>query len=336
MRTFVIVLLAAPLLSAQEPPKITVETRARLSEVIKAIEKASGCRIPIAPIVEDKEISVSIREAGFFQALDAVCRAHGNLRSFDPAVSRHGRDHTLTLTAGAPIDFPTGYSGPFKVFVTAMNGMKSRSVDGVQAWSLIHLVFMAPPSMPVDNRGAWKILEARDAEGKSVLLPEDDWPREQISIADSDFFYGNLITTTQYFRAFDLDRGLALLKGEVNASVCDFKEALIELTPGKEADVPVGKIRVDGVSEPEANSWRIALTLKPTAPEARLLQLLDSRVQVDSVNWDYLNVPRDGHSFEIEAFRAARKPSWVRLRFRTGARPVTVPFELRDVRFKKE
>jgi len=340
MRTILILLTAGSLLHAQEPPKVTLDAKGKFSEVVRTLEKAVSCPIPAQAGVEDKEVSISLRNAGFFEAIDALCRAHGNVTYFSPDKNRRAdASPPFQLLPGAHPDQPGAYSGPFKVIVPAMNRFRSRSVDGEQAWTCVHLVLLAPPSIRVDHlSGAeveWKLLDVRDAGGAG-MLPKDAGLRQQVSLAESQYLEDNVAFDSERLSDFDLDRGLSLLKGEIKLTTADSKEVRIALQPGKEADVPGGKILFEGMQEYEADSWRIALTFKPSGTERPLPKLLENRVQCESQTWEYLNLPYTGQSFEVDAFRPRRKPTWIKLRVRSEERTQTVPFELRDVRFKKD
>lgn len=216
-----VLLLAAgaALLTAQDPPRITLEKEGKLSEVVSELGRLVG-PIGIDPKAEDKAISLSVREAGYFEVLDALCRSHG-------------------------------------------------------------------------------------AADRSFVIAD-----------------------------FDSGRGLTLLRGEARLTGAVAEEVQVALDPGREADVPGGKLVVEGLQEHKPNQWRITLTLKPDDPKATLRGTLDGSVLYEhSRKWRSLGLPSSGLSFEVDAGQTPARPGWMKLRFRTGERTVVLPFEFRNVRF---
>ncbi len=334
-------LLALSLLQAAEP--VTLEKKARFSALVQELSRAAGCKLTLAPGIEDREIEVSIRGAGLYQALDALCRAHGGAGYFEPRLGGDGEDHPgIPIHPYAWVEYPSSYSGPFKVLVAHGMRRRLRAEKGERSEVQVQAALLAPPSIRIDWRGGarieWSFAEARDADGKSVLPP----PEETLIDTKVSLYSGldtglNLDETTVTLREFDLDRGLSILKGEATLTVPDTREIRIPLETGKEAVTPAGTVVVESVVPHGEDEWRILLKLRDPNRGARVETAFGTYGKVEhDWGWTYLTASPKERTIEARARMVRAKPGWIKLYAREGERTVKVPFEIKDVRFGKK
>lgn len=326
----------AALLTAQDPPKITLEKKGPLSEIVAELGRSIG-PIAIDPKAEDRVLSLSLREAGYFEVLDALCGSHGDLRYYDPGHHWLTGNRDPGLRRGKPVERPTAYQGHFKFLLTQMTRIHSRSAEGEGTWVNLEVALLGPPFATVGRESGtsvrWKLIEARDAQGRDVLEPRGN-AGEQITVRATADSEGNVADRLFSLANFDLDRGLALLRGEARLTAPEVKEVRVEVERGKEQEVPGGTVVVAGVDEYKPQQWAVALTFKPADPKASLKNMLAGTVTHEHAGaWKHLNIPSKGFTLEVRADLVPGPPQWVKLRFRTGDRVIVLPFEFRNARF---
>jgi hypothetical protein len=330
-------LLAAWLL-AQAPPeqKVVLEGKARLSKLAQDLQRLTGDEIRLEPKLEDPEIDIAARGANFFEVLDALCRAHGNAGYFE---LRSGRelppDSAVPLFRTTPRVYPSAYFGPFKATVFHFFRERVQSDRGPQARVRVSAGLFFPPHFPQSPRRnvEWKLTEARDADGKDVLLPSSDSPAgpriELSSSLDPGFPFEE---TTFTLGDFDLDRGLSLLKGEVSVLGHPGEEVRVPLEAGRRVASPRGPLALQTL-EPSGGGWRIVLSLSGTQADP---DGFHGRARIDGLEgWCPI---RSSAADELEARTGpmAAKPAWITLRAVGNERAAPATFEMRDVRFGKK
>lgn len=339
MRLLFVALLAAP--PPQEAGKVTLEKKARFSTLVGDLTRATGCSFKVQPGVEDKEVAVTVRDAGLFQALDALCRAHGGAGYFDPRGGGDGEDGPeIEIRPIAWTEHPSAYSGPFKVAATHYVRRRFRTDRGERAGVRVHLAMFAPPSIRVNWQGGahlnWAFAEARDAAGRDVKDPEGGL-EPKVSLYAGLYGGMNVDEETVLLREFDLDGGLSLLRGTVALTVPDTREIRIPLDAGSEAATPAGTLAVESCKPHGDDEWRVRLRLKDLKPGARLeTAFLDYGKVEHDTGWTYLSVFSETKTIEARAVFVPAKPGWIKLYAREGERKVEVPFEIKDVRFPKK
>ena len=342
MRLLLAALLSLP--PPQEADKITLEKKGRFSVLVAELTRATGCRFKIQPGVEDKEVAVSVRDGGLFQALDALCRAHGNAGYFDRLLGDDGEEHPeIPIHPVAWTEYPSAYRGAFKVAATHYVRQRLRTERGDRASTRVHLALLAPPSIPLDSeRGAhltWTFAEARDADGKDVLPAKDSAGPVQPMVSiyaglDSGL---NQEETSVRLHEFDLDRGLSLLKGDVSLTVPDTREIRIPLEPGREAPTPAGTLVVESVKPHGDSEWRFLLKLKDARPGATLADTIVDYGRLEhDFGWTRLEISPEEKTLEARAIFVREKPGWIKLYAREGERTIEIPFEIKGIRFPKK
>lgn len=335
MRLGLLLPLLAPLPAlAQDGPgedRITLEAKGRFSAVVERFERATGCRVPLDPAVEDREVDVAVRNAGFFEALDALCRAHGDAGYLERPFNPDRFEPALPLLPGAWRDYPASSSGDFKVSVLHFLRERVRSDRGDSARVRLHVGVFTPPHLPPTRPGQveWSLTEVRDADGKDVLPPRGErplGPRIQLSTSfdRSHRFQGTALDLSD----FDLDRGLSLLKGEASFRVFAGEEVRVPLEAGRTVESPGGTLDVRSMEPLGPGGWKIVLEGDPD----RFL----GRARVHRLDGWCVLAPGERGTIEARTPPLAAKPEWITLRARGKGLPVQVPFELKDVRFGKK
>jgi hypothetical protein len=338
--------MLALVLSLQESGTVTLEKRAPIDILLADVEKATGARFRIEHNVDKKNIDVSIRNAGFFQALDAICRAHGGV-TFS---GRHysGPDGTIVVQAGNWTEFPVAYSGPYRLLVSEMGRFTQVSSVGERAWSRVFLVLLGPPWIGVSEEAGveavWTIDEARDHQGRDVRRPAED--PDLVLRADllghpdfANYAQSNAARTTVQLQTFDIDRGLSLLKGKVTLQIADSIDAVLVPKEGERLDTDAGELSIDKVThhvkKEGNNSWRIQVSLKPKAASIPLKRLVEHRVFFGGGEWKELELPNDRFTFEAVIGPLPELPEKITFKIRARERKVGVPFEFKSLTFKK-
>jgi len=339
IRLLLVLALAAPV---QEAGPVTLEKRERFSVLAEEISRATSCVIKVLSGVQDREVQVSLREAGLFQALDAICRAHGNAGYLHPRWADPDENHReIRLRPIAWVDYPSSYSGPFRVFAAQYVRERLRTDRGSRDGVRVHLALLAPPSLPLDwqsgTKVRWSFAEVRDADGRDVLRPPGERVSPLVHLTAGVETGLNSDETSLLLKGFDLDRGLSVLRGSVGLSVPENRPIRFPLEEGREAATPAGPLVVESVKPHGERSWRILLRFRELKEGADLdkVFLEHGRIEHDSGSVR-LDVLEDQRAIEIRALFLAAKPGWVELRVREGERKIEVPFEIRDVRFPKK
>jgi len=342
MRTLALLLLFLP---AQEPGRISLDRNGTIEEAMQALSSASGASIRVTSEVDAKAFPVQVRDARFFEALDAVCRAHGQARYLD---APKGPDEgSLEIRPGAWIEYPSCYEAEYKVIVSELAGFTSATATSNERWGRVFLAVFGPPWVRVrDDEGAkaqWTLDEALDANGVDLKIPpRDPDPIQRVDMVyHSTYWKANVVSRAFRLKPFDPDRGLRSLKGSAQFFVTNSKEITLPLAEGKTVETPVGTLTVDAVREPEQTPQgtlqRVAISLKPSKGIKTLRDALDGRFRCEGKDFENrvytLTLPREGLSFEAVIRRAAAPPPAIRLIVRDGIRYVRVPFSFKDVRF---
>lgn len=333
-----------------DPPKVTYEDSGDFRMLVKELELKFGGRIRFGGKVPRKDITISVRDAGFYEALDALCRLHKEATYFGDHDWGMNREQ-LTIGAGSWVEYPAAYHGHFKVALTSMMRTLRTSPEGDAARANASLVLFAPPWIQVGwSSGTvveWAVDEARDAEGKDVRTPGDQrFDVDRIGLDFRSHYAGNLSVHSIGLRDLDLTKGLKVLAGKVKLTAAETKVERLAAKAGESVEIPQGRLVVDSVTEQEsdgdATSYRIAVTFKPKDAKAdessKLERILERRARTDGGQGEWLHVdfPWQGRTFEIQTHHRVDAPSWIELRVRISERVHEVPFRFKDVAFRGE
>src|ERR1043165_7928106 len=127
-------LVGALLASPQDPPRLTLQKsgtfRALADEISRKIEE----KLKVDADLEDKTVELHVRDAGFLEALDALCRAHGAVTYLVDDFRRGKEAEGLVLRSGTWIEYPVSYSGNLKTIVSAFTRVTSLSEKEGRTW----------------------------------------------------------------------------------------------------------------------------------------------------------------------------------------------------------
>lgn len=329
----------------KDPPKVTYEDSGEFRLLAKSLEFKFGGRIFFGRKIASKEVSVSLKDAGFYEVLDALCRAHKEATYFG-SDEPGPRTDNLTVSSGTWIEYPVSYHGHFKTALVALMKTTRSSPEGDAARVEAELVVFGPPWIPLSwasgAKAEWKIEEACDADSRDLKLSgKEEAGDERIGIRLGMQRSGNFMYDTPAFRDFDLDRGLKSLVGTVKLRTVESRPARLALEVGESADIPQGKLKVAAVKEMESRgdetSWMVTVTFTPAeaSKEMTLDRIIGRRARFDGERGQgaRVEIPWRSLSFDIEIPGTKRAPKWVELSVRTAERVFDVPFRFADVLF---
>lgn len=333
-------LLIALLAAAQDPPKITIEKTGAFADLVRELASKRGTKIELHKDIEAKDITISVRDAGYFEALDALCRAHGGA-NYTEENNRWPRPAGFTLNAKPWVEYPASHHGDFKTMIEGFVGFRTRSVDGEGAWARARVIVFGPPGVKIlgtDDNPMPVDIEAIDADGKDVRADAATQINEQTEVAVRTFRDDNTACLSLVMKPFDLSKGLRTLKGKASMTVADVADVRLNVESGQRAEISAGSLAVTTVAESRdvlGPKWRLTLKYEPKGKPVPLDRLVDFYARYDGSRHEreYLSPRIEGDLVEIEV-RAPHRPAWVELQIRSNVRTLELPFEFKDVVFK--
>ena len=333
-----------------DPPKVAVKESGDFRLLVKELELKYAGRIKFVGKIPAKDVSVSLPEAGFYEALDALCRAHGEATYFIPRVDDWTERPHVTVVPATWVEYPSCYSGHFKVAVVSMAREVRVGPEGESQRATAGLVLFAPPWMSVSwSSGAqvdWTVDEAKDAGGRDVLEPKKETTVDGHQLGIAPQGPGNYSGHEVGLLDFDMSKGLSSISGKVKAKILESKIERMEAKTGATVACPSGTLKVvsvtemknaeEGDEEEDSKGVRVVVRFEPKAGVKvdNLESILEPRVRLDTEwsDWGYLNMK--GLAFEIEMSHPTRLPKWFELKIRGSERVCEVPFKIRDVVIK--
>ena len=329
----------------KDPPKVTYEDSGDFRLLAMDLERRFRGRIRFAKGIPPKDVSIKVKDAGYFEALDALCRAHKGVRYYDLDETRPPLLDEVTIGSGDWLEFPASYHDHFKTALLSMMRVADRAPEGLSGSVLVVLVLHGPPWIPIsDERGLateWKVEKALDADGKDVLEGREERYRgERVSI--SSMTSGpNTSQAPVRLRDFDPARGLKVLSGKASVRTADVTIRRMKVEEGQTLEVGGGTLAVDSVTvdrvQPDRNKWDIEFTFKAkTGKGPSLKGALEGRARHDGGKgeWVRFNVRYGGQSFRVTTAAMEKPPAWIEFRVRGEERLIEVPFHIKDAAFK--
>ena len=330
----------------KEPPKVTYEDSGDFRLLVMDLERRFKGRVRFEKGIESKNVSISVRDAGYFEALDALCRANKEA-TYIRRVKDEPREEALRLSPLPWIELPTSYHGHFKAAVVAMVRTVRATPKGDEADVQVDVALFSPPWISLSYHSGSSVdvhvEEAIDSGGRDVRISEENMPE---LVFDDNYtlnLQGPVCELTTRLKDVDLSKGLKSLRGAFKVTAADSRVARMEAKEGSVLETPFGKLTVDGVKEfdrdGESACWRIALSFAPNEKledrADRLSQVLERRIAYDGSNWaaywGTLELPWKGTSLRVETAPMARAPQWIEFKVRGPAREFEVPFRFTDV-----
>ena len=335
MHLLLLLACAAPLVQAEDGPKITIDATASFRDHLVEIQRQSRER-NFSSEHPDGSVTLRVKNAGFYEALDALCRAHGNMSYLSDVLS----DEPLQIETKPWIEYPCVYTGPYKIVVVGLARFKMRAEEGEGDWTRVHIALFVPPSASTRRfrpAAKWSCREAIDASGASVLPPSDDDPRELAVLAEKPQLAGAACHGI-LLKDFDTAKGLRSLAGKAEVEIDTLTELSLRAEPGSTVETPQGSVIVKSVSEFEksdaGSTWRVTLEYTPK-DRTKSESPFDSDMKIDGEWADTFGVVVEpGKPFEVKTWRVVPRPKAVVLRLRTGTRTVAVPYEFKNLVWK--
>ena len=326
-------------------PRVTWEESGDFRVLVKDLEDKFAGRIPLGVRIPRRDVKISIRDAGFFEALDALCRAHKEATYFTPRGEGLGTER-LTVVPGPWVEYPASYHGHFKTAFVSMMRTARTSPEGGGARVDAAIVLFSPPWIPVSwasgTEVEWTVGEARDADGRDVLAPPERGPgADRIGIYVDAVRGGNAESFGVGLRDFDLDRGLKILAGAAKLRAVESRAVRVDAEAGATAEIPQGTLTVDSVREldksDDTTTWIVTVTLKPNDASRglKLDRVIAPRARHDgdAGMGSLIDLPWQGWTFNVRTWRAERAPAWIELNVRIAERVIEIPFRFTDVAF---
>ncbi|HKS16033.1 MAG TPA: hypothetical protein VJU16_01915 [Planctomycetota bacterium] len=346
-------LVAALLLLApqEEPkpkdlPKVTLDETGDFHALVRELAEKFGGRVRLRREIPAKDVSVKVRDAGFFEALDALCRAHKEA-TYCPVDEESDREDFI-LAADPWVEHTAAYHGHFKTVLLSMKRHVQATPRGETTHAQVDIATFLPPWLSLGGAfgtGLGKEIDtAVAADGRDLRLPEnEDLPDDDMDFSNTPFFRGNVSHRRIYLRDFDLSKGLKSFSGTMKFHTVESKVVRMPCGDGTSLELPKGRLSVDSVNEldkaGEKKSWRIALRFTPNEkskeePVALPDMLLEGVMYDGSARWERLNLPWKGSSFMVETIALDRAPAWLKFKLITAQREHEIPFSFSNVAFR--
>jgi len=326
---------AASFLQADSAPKITIDATGPFRDHVREIQRQSGEKFSSES--PEGDVTLRVRNAGFYEALDALCRAQGNMTYLSDVLS----DEPLQIQSDPWIEYPAVYTGSYKIVALGFLRFKMGSEDEERSWARVHLGLFVPPSAHTGRFGPearWSCLEAVDSTGASVLPAANGEPRERIVLAALPRLRCSAAQGI-LLKDFDTAKGLRRLAGKVSVDLAQLTEVSLPAEAGKTAQTPQGTLTVKSVAEFEksdtGSTWRVALEYTSKDRPGPSHAPVDPDIKIDGEwamgGWEDIEA---GKPFEVKTWRAGQRPKVVLVRIRTGTRTVDIPYEFKNLAWK--
>lgn len=335
----------------KDPPKVTYEDSGDFRLLVMDLERRFKGRVRFEKGIPSKEVSISVRDAGYFEALDALCRAHKGARYIELESYDARLDETV-VGPGEWIEHPSSYSDHFKTAILSMTRMVYRAADGNGARVTLTLAAMAPPWIPLsDSSGAtseWKVDEARDKEGKDLLAgPVERYAGDRAQVGTFTRSGENSQVHFLTLSDFDLSRGLKVLAGTVKVRTAEARVERIAVEEGLSLEMGAGTLTVEAIAKDrdlqrDERAWKISFSFKGNPAKddrPNLIQrTFEGRLRHENGKgeWIRFSIPEVGHTFSATTSALPSAPAWVEFRIRGEERLLEIPFKFVDVSFKEK
>jgi hypothetical protein len=326
------------LCSLQDQGRITLEKSDPLQALAKEIASQAGESVKVDGGIDGKTLDLKVRDAGLYQALDALCRAHGGATYLD-AQERILEAPELRIRPGTWIEHPVSYFGNFRVAVHSFTRIKSRMESGDRAWVRVNLQLFHPPSLSATSDQTWSIASAFDKTDRDVRDFETRDFEEMVSV-DTGAGSGTFLAHAVDLRDFDLAGGLKKLEGKATVEFGRRVDVKVPLEVGKKVETPTGTLVVESILEVEkgrrGSKWVISLDYQPLGKGGRLYEAFEHLCTLDGTGDVFITPSDDDSRLEIKPFRDMKRPKLLVLKAREAPRKVEIPFSFKDVVLKVE
>ena len=159
---------------------VTLDHRNRpAKEALEEIARQAGLTLQFEGEVGKEAVSVSLKDATPLQAIDEVCRKHGQLISRtggDDDFNGFRRPHAgpapkIVLAASPFVNFPSAYVRHYRVRAVEVSLTRVNNFQGTQSTGNLQVEIHWPPNVVPKSTLRFEVTEAKDDKGRS-LIPE--------------------------------------------------------------------------------------------------------------------------------------------------------------------
>jgi hypothetical protein len=169
-------------LSHTLPPfkTVTLDHRNRPArEALEEIARQAGLSVQLEGEVGKEPLSISLRNVTPLQAIDEVCRKHGQLlprmnggeEEFTGFRRSAAPGRKIFLTAAPFVNFPAAYVRHYRARVTEVSLTRVNNFQGTQSTGNVQIELHWPPNVAPQSALKFEITALSDDKGRS-LLPE--------------------------------------------------------------------------------------------------------------------------------------------------------------------
>jgi hypothetical protein len=186
-------------LSRTLPPlkTVTLDHRNRpAKEALEEIARQAGLSVQFEGEVGKEPLSIALKDATPLQAIDEVCRKHGQLlprmngveeeaTGLRPATPGAGRK--IAFMAAPFVNFPVTYVRHYRARVTEVSLTRVNNFQGAQSTGNVQVELHWPPNVAPKSTLKFEITALSDDKGRSLLLEkkEEDGDRRITSLHQS-------------------------------------------------------------------------------------------------------------------------------------------------------
>ena len=281
-----------------------------------------------------------MKEVSFFQALDAVCRAHGGVTYLAKTDLLAPPQH-LTLMAEPWLEYPCVYVEDSKILV---DGCVRRVVETPSArteFTEVYLSILLPPDRRFagsdSEAKSWSILRVRGKNEGDLPLLKSDRSETRLELKEPS----RALTPNRHcfwVQSFPLEEGLQLLEGSFEGTIAETEDVQIPLEKGKEVRIPQGTLTVTAITPVKQYSWtetRVTLSFRPNGKDVDLKTLFERYGNYDGSKegWSFLSPEFGSGAVKFEL--SSESPRWMTIRIRKNPRAVKIPFRFSNLAFPK-
>jgi hypothetical protein len=203
---------------------VTLDHRNRpAKEALEEIARQAGLLVQFEGEVGKEAVSVALKDVPPLQAIDEVCRKHGQLVSRNGGGDdelggfrhpRAGPVPKLVFTASPFVNFPAAYVRHYRVRVVEVSLTRVNNFQGTQSTGNLQVEIHWPPNVVPKATLKFEITEAKDDKGRSLVPEKKD---EEKNVFGQSFRRNGLESESQETFEFKYPEGdatkIASLKG---------------------------------------------------------------------------------------------------------------------------
>lgn len=319
-----------------ETGKLSLKQRGPLMSLVGALSSQTQYSIPVCGDYERKAISVSLRDATYYEVLDAICRVQADMSYFTLELGELRSRHALAPRKW--IELQSSYSQHFKIGVIRYIRRQIDAPDHNSLYDEITLGVFAPPWITVYS-GFGCVLDCRldkavdDVDHDLLLVAKPSDGSDSVRAKELDS--GMVRSASFAIRTPKSGKCIKLLTGSVSISARRDSSVRLEAKAGATGDLGSGAtITLKGIGDlsTESNVKRAEFRITPDKESAqtKVDGYLRGRLRTDTqATWTPFEFPSYGLTFQCDLPAAF---SWVEFSLPGEKRTYNIPFEFKDVK----